>query len=231
MSTFDTSSSGGGTYNSAGKDPSSSSFDPDEEFGFSSSGPTSVLPSSGGSAAQPFGPSPFDEDDRVRQVRWTGAADFGLLILRIVVGGTFVLQGLLHLFGLFHGNGLHDFENMVKAAGYTDPGILAWVAGGAELVGGGLLVLGLLTPVASAALLALLANTIFLKWKIGFFPPGYELEMVLAAATFTLLFAGPGRVSLDRPAPWFRRPGLTGWIFLVIGAAVSVVFLLVLRNH
>jgi putative oxidoreductase len=230
VSTFDT-GSGGGTYNSAGRDPSSSSFDPDEEFGFSESGPTSVLPSSGGSVAPPFGSSPFDEDDRARKVRWTGAADFGLLVLRIVVGGAFVGQGLMHVFGLFHGNGLHDFENMVKAAGYADPGILAWVAGGAELVGGGLLVLGLLTPVASAALLALLSNTIFLKWKIGFFPPGYELEAVLSAATFALLFVGPGRVSLDRPTPWFRRPGVAGWIFLIVAAAVSVVFLLVLRNH
>lgn len=230
MSTFDTSSSGGGTYNSAGRDPSSSSFDPDAEFGFTSSEPTSVLPSGGGAAAQ-FGPSPFDEDDRRRKIRWTGATDFGLLILRIVVGGTFVAQGLVHLFGLFHGNGFHDFENMVKAAGYTDPGILAWVAGGVELVGGGLLVLGLFTPLAAGALLALLSNTIFLKWRIGFFPPGYELEMVLSAATFALLFAGPGRVSLDRPTPWIRRPGAYGWLFLIVGAAVSVVFLLVLRNH
>ena len=38
----------------------------------------------------------------------------------------------------------------------------------------------------------------------------------LAAAAFALLFAGPGRVSLDRPTPWYRHPVATGWTFLLI---------------
>jgi len=119
----------------------------------------------------------------------------------------------------------------VAANGYKYPNIMAWVAGGSELVGGALLIVGLFTPLAAAAILGLLANVIVLKWKIGFFAPGYELELILAAGAFALLFAGPGRVSLDRPTPWFRRPGLSGFIFLIIGAAVAIVFLFVLRNH
>lgn len=213
------------TYNSSGRDPSFESAE--EEFGFTGSGQTSVLQPGGG---VDFGPSPFDEDVRT-PVRWHGGADLGLLVLRLVLGGTLVAHGLQHLFGLFHGIGFHSFVNFLQLDGYKYPNVLAWVAGGTEVVGGGLLVLGLFTPLAAGAALGLLANVIVLKWKIGFFEPGYELEVALSGAAFALLFAGPGRVSLDRPTPWFRRPGLNGVIFLIIGAAAAVVFLLVLRNH
>jgi putative oxidoreductase len=226
---------GGSTYNSAGRDPSAASFDPDpdEEFGFTSGGATSVLPP-GGSAD--FGTSPFDEDEDTRpakrRARMHGGADFGLLILRIVVGGTFVVDGLRHLFGMLNGQGYHAFAAIVEGQGYRFPTVLAYLGGGVELVGGGLLVLGLFTPLAASALLALLANVITLKWRIGFSAPfGYELPLVLASATFALLFTGAGRVSLDRPTPWNRRPALSGFIFLVIGAAVAVVLLLVVRKH
>jgi putative oxidoreductase len=221
VSTYDGDELFSSTYDSAGRDP-------DEEFGFTGSEPTTSLPPAGTG----YSPLPFDDEERTRPpLRWTGSADFGLLVLRIVVGGTFVGHGLQHLFGLFHGIGHDGFVALVRTSGYTDPGILAWIAGGTEIVGGALLVLGLFTPLAAAAVLGLLANVIVLKWKIGFFAPGYELELILAAGAFALLFAGPGRVSLDRPTPWLRRPGLSGFIFLIIGAAVAIVFLFVLRNH
>jgi putative oxidoreductase len=227
-----TAGSPGGTYNAAGRDPSSGFESAEEEFGFTNTdaSTTSVLQPGGGN---PRYSSPLEDDpgDVRRPLRWHGGADFGLLVLRIVIGGTFIGHGLQQLFGLFHGIGYHGFVDFVRVSGYTDPGVLAWIAGGTELVGGALLVVGLFTPLGAAALLGLLANVIVLKWKIGFFDPGYELEMVLSGAVFALLFAGPGRVSLDRPTPWFRRPVLNGFIFLIIGAAVAVVFLLVLRNH
>lgn len=227
--------SGSSTYNAAGRDPSSASFDPDpdEEFGFTSGGgATSVMPPGGGA---PFGASPFDEEETAGarpRARMHGGADFGLLILRIVVGGTFVVQGLRHLFGLLHGQGYHAFAAIVEGHGYQFPTVLAYLGGGVELVAGGLLVVGLFTPLAASALLAFLANVIALKWKIGFYAPfGYELPLVLASGAFTLLFTGAGRVSLDRPTPWNRRPAVSGIIFLVIGAGIAVLLLLVLRKH
>jgi putative oxidoreductase len=221
--------SGNSTYNSSGRDPSFESAE--EEFGFTDSGggATSVLRPGGGAPAS-FGPSPFDDDPRDAG-RWHGSADFGLFVLRLAVGGTVLAHGLQHMFGLFHGVGLHGFQAFVEANGYKYPTIMGVVAGGAELAGGGLLIVGLFTPLAAAAILGLLANVIVLKWKLGFFEPGYELELVLSGAAFALLFAGPGRASFDRPTPWFRRPGLNGFIFLIIGAAAAVVVLLVLRHH
>ncbi|HEX3648545.1 MAG TPA: DoxX family protein [Pseudonocardiaceae bacterium] len=218
------------TYNSAGRDPSSSTFDPDEEFGYTGGDTTSVIQPGG--AASNYGPSPFDEDDKLRTVHWRGNADFGLLVLRVVLGGIFVGHGLRHLFGLFHGTGLDPLVTFIRVSGYTDPHLLGYIAGITELVGGILLVLGLFTPLATAALLGLLANVVVLNYKHGFFAPnGIELEVILGAAVFALLFTGPGRVSLDRPTPWFRRPGLNAFIFLFLSAAASVLFLFVLRDH
>lgn len=218
------------TYNSAGRDPSSSTFDPDDEFGYTGGDTTSVIQPGGG--AETYGPSPFDEDDQLRAVHWRGNTDFGLLVLRVVLGGIFVGHGLRHLFGLFHGTGLDPLVAFIRVSGYTDPHLLAYIAGVTELVGGALVILGLLTPLATAALLGLLANVVVLNYRHGFFAAnGIEMEVILGAAAFALLFTGPGRVSLDRPTPWFRRPGLNAFIFLFLTAAASVLFLFVLRDH
>jgi putative oxidoreductase len=228
-------------YNSSGRDPSSSRFGGDDDFdgpdfesAFPDSGytdvgnaPTSTL-TPGGTGA-PAGLN-FDDENR-GPLRWHGGADLGLLVLRIIVGGTFVGHGLQHLFGTFHGIGYDGFVKFLAGGGYQHANILAYVAGGTEIAGGGLLVLGLFTPLAAAGVLAVVANVIVLKWPLGFFTPGYEPELVLAAASFALLFAGPGRVALDRPTPWFRRPVLNAWIFLIISAAVTVAVLLLLRKH
>lgn len=221
----------GATYDSAGADPVG--YEPDGDFGYTTTDDsTSLIEPGDGYAGGTGFTSPLEEEPRRRPLpNLHGGADFGLLVLRLVVGGTFIAHSLQHLFGMFHGIGLDKFQAFVRASGYVDPNILAWVAGGTELVGGTLLVLGLFTPLAAAALLGLLANVVVLKWPLGFFEPGFELELALGAGAFAVLFAGPGRVALDRPTPWHRRPVLNAWLFLVLGAAVAVVFLFVLRNH
>jgi putative oxidoreductase len=163
---------------------------------------------------------------------WHGGADFGLLVLRVVVGGLVGMYGLQHLFRLFHGTGIDEFAKLLQTAGYHYPTVMAWVGGGAELVGGALLVLGLFTPAAAGAVLAVVSNVIVLKWPVGFFAAnGYQFQLVLAAGAFALLFAGPGRVSLDRPTPWYRHPVANAWTFLFIAAAASASALIFLRNH
>jgi putative oxidoreductase len=214
------------TYNAAGHDPAADQFD---EFATETGGgATSVMaPASGFSTDTP---DPFADPVRP-PYRWHGGADFGLLVLRLVVGGTFVANGLQELFGLFHGMGRTGLSSLLIFAGYQHVSVLVWVTGGTELVAGALVVLGLFTPLAAAGMLGLLANLIVLKWPSGFFGSGYQLELVLSGAAFALLFAGPGRVSFDRPTPWFRRPVLNGFLFLIIAAAAALVALLVLRRH
>lgn len=235
----------GGRYDAEGQDPvnlfAESGYGKPSSYSGSSghSGQSDYGSEDSTSLIAPFNPatSPTLDEDSYASARrsgssWHGGADFGLFVLRLVIGGTFAVYGLQHLFGLFHGTGVESFATFLRTAGYHYPTIMAWVGGGAELVGGALLVLGLFTPAAAGALLALTSNVIVLKWPLGFFAAnGYQLQFILAGAAFALLFTGPGRVSLDRPTPWYRHPVLNGFIFLIIGAAASVCVLLFLRTR
>lgn len=166
-----------------------------------------------------------------RGYTWHGGLDVGLLVLRLVVGGTFVAHSLQKLFGLWGGQGIDGFANYLGTYGFSQTTLLAWITGVGELIGGLLVVLGLFTPIGAAALLAVAANVIYLKWGAGFFDPpvGYEREALLAVGAFALLFTGPGRASLDRPTPWGRRPVPLGLFMLLIAAGLCVVSLIVMR--
>ncbi|HEX7307017.1 DoxX family protein [Lentzea sp.] len=171
---------------------------------------------------------PFDDDRK--KFGWTAGPDLGLLGLRAVLGGIFVLHGLQKVFGLFGGPGIDGFAQSLEKMGYRESVVLAWVTGVTELAGGGLLVLGLFTPLAAAGLLAVMANVIALKYKGGFFGPnGVELELALAGMAFAALFAGPGRAALDYNRSWFRHPVAAGFIALLLGAGGAAVTFFVFR--
>ncbi|QUQ71388.1 DoxX family protein [Kutzneria sp. CA-103260] len=134
---------------------------------------------------------------------WHGGADLGLLALRLMLGGLVGVHGAQRVFGLFGGHGLGDFTKSLQQAGFKYTDILAPALGYAELGGAVLLVLGLFTPLAAAAVLVVVGNTIILQWNGGL--SAYELAASLSGAAFAVLFAGPGRISLDRPTPWYRH--------------------------
>jgi putative oxidoreductase len=171
---------------------------------------------------------PFEDDDDERApFRWTAGPDLGLLVLRLVLGGTFLAHGAMKVFGLFGGPGIDGFARYLDGLGFRESRILAWVTGVTELAGGGLLVLGLFSPLAAAGLLAVMANVLALRWREGFFAPdGVELEVMLATMAFALLFAGPGRAALDLNRAWFRHPLLSGFVCLVLagGSAAATYF-------
>lgn len=169
------------------------------------------------------------EDD---SAGWHSGLDFGLVVLRVVVGGIFVLHGLRHLFGWFGGPGAGQFANFLAGLGYTHSSIFAYVTGWTEVVGGLFLVLGLLTPLAAAGVLGVVVNAIVAaKTGHGFFgPQGFELETVLAGGAFTLLFTGSGRFALDNGRRWFRYAPAFGFLCLLIAAAATLVVLIVFRQ-
>jgi putative oxidoreductase len=169
-------------------------------------------------------------DDERKKFGWTAGPDLGLLGLRAVLGGIFVLHGLQKVFGLFGGPGIDGFAKSLESMGYRESVVLAWVTGVTELAGGSLLVLGLFTPLAAAGLLAVMANVIALKYKGGFFgPKGVELELALAGMAFAALFAGPGRAALDYNRSWFRHPLAAGFIALLLGGGAAAVTFFVFR--
>src|SRR5205823_13259346 len=57
-----------------------------------------------------------------------GGVDFGLEVLRIVLGGTFILHGLQHLFGSSHGLGSHGFSTFLTTSGSQYTYSMAWAA-------------------------------------------------------------------------------------------------------
>src|SRR3954462_13248708 len=74
--------------------------------------------------------------------------DIGLLIIRLVVGLLFVGHGAQKLFGWFSGYGLKGTGGWFESIGMKPGVIMALFAGLAELIGGLLFALGLLTPLA-----------------------------------------------------------------------------------
>ncbi|XMG32585.1 DoxX family protein [Amycolatopsis bartoniae] len=169
-----------------------------------------------------------------RSPQWHSGLSFGLLILRLVLGGTLGVHGLQKVFGLFDGPGIGDFSQILGDQGYTSQTtLLSWLGGVTEIAGGALLVLGLFTPAAAAALLAVTANAVYLKHRAGFFlgdGNGFEYHLVLAGLALALLFTGPGGISVDTNTPWRRRPLPFGIVGLVLAAGAVVAVTLLFRR-
>lgn len=147
--------------------------------------------------------------------------DLALLVLRVVIGLLFVGHGTQKLFGVFGGLGLKATADMFDAISLRPGHLHARAAGMAEAVGGALLALGLLTPVAAALVIAVMVAaimTVHLRKGIWISDGGYEYNLVLIAAAFALAGAGPGRWSLDNAfgIGWSS----TGWALVALAAGV-----------
>ncbi len=163
--------------------------------------------------------------------RWNASVDVGLLVLRLVLGATFIAHGLQKVFGLFDGPGIDGFARGLESYGFRATTVLSWVTGLTELVGGALVLLGAATPLAAAGLLGVMINTMLLKFDNGFFSPtGFELDFALGGLAAGLILTGAGRLALDSALPLFRRPGASGPVFLVLGVAVALLIYFLFRT-
>ncbi len=155
--------------------------------------------------------------------------DAGLLVLRLALGLTMAVHGAQKLFGWFGGGGIEGTGQFFTASGYPAGEAMAVVAGLTETLGGLGLALGLLTPLAGAAVLGTMVNVLAVKWGGGFFAPeGVEYEVLLTAAAAALTLAGPGRYAVDRLLPGLRTHRLAyGVTAVVTGLLVAAVILLI----
>ena len=127
--------------------------------------------------------------------------DLGRTALRMVIGPLFVGHGTQKLFGWFGGHGLEGTAGFFEGRLGLKPGKRhATAAGSAEAVGGLLLTLGALTPVAAG----LITGTMITAIRKVHAPKGpwatdggYEYNLVLIAAMLALTETGPGRPSVD----------------------------------
>lgn len=125
---------------------------------------------------------------------------YGLAVLRIVVGLTFMAHGAQKLFGWFGGYGLAGVGQWMESIGLTPGYLMALLAGSGEFFGGLALVIGLLVRPAAAVLAVVSLVAMFsVHWAHGFFITnnGYEYALALLAVNVALLVDGAGKWSLD----------------------------------
>jgi putative oxidoreductase len=149
------------------------------------------------------------------------AYDFGILLLRVVLGLTMAAHG----YNKFFGKG-----GLAGTAGWFDgmgmrPGMFhARIAAATEMSAGLGLAVGLLTPVPAAAFVALMFVA---AWTVhrpnGFFivKEGWEYNLILAAAAVAIATVGVGRISLDYAL--FHTTGLYGYLHGWWGLVIAVV--------
>lgn len=188
--------------------------------------------------AAPVEITPIDAEERAKAAGRRGTQDLGLLLLRLALGVIFIAHGLQKAFGWWGGSGLEGFKDTLADAGYQNAGLLTYIAAGAQIASGVLLVLGLFTPVAAAVALAFLVNSLLATFTTqredgGLFVFGSAAEylLMLTAAAAAIILAGPGRYGFDGGRGWARRPFIGSFLALVLGIGGGVAAWLFLRGN
>ena len=151
---------------------------------------------------------------------------YGLLLLRVVIGGTLFAHGAQKLFGWWGGHGPKGTGGFFGQIGYRAPVLMAVLAGLAES-SGLVFAVGFLTPVAATAMAIVMLNAILAVhiskgfWNSG---GGYEFPLALAAVAIAVAATGPGRFSVDRAIGWDDNISGVWWGVGALAVAVAVTF-------
>ena len=157
--------------------------------------------------------------------------DLALLILRLTVGLTFAAHGAQKVFGWWGGPGYQGWQGAMSQMGFKPAGLFAAISAGVELIGGLALALGLLTPIAGAALIAQSVVIVGqVHWRNGFFSTkgGYEFPLTLGVAVAAIVLIGAGAWSMDA-AIGFTVSASARIGLIALGMAAGVIALAVPR--
>lgn len=116
--------------------------------------------------------------------------DYSLFVLRLFVGGVFIVYGALKLFA-----GLSGFTLFLIQVGVPSARIMAPVVASIEFLGGVALVLGLGTRTAAILLSAVMIVAMATVTLKAGFSGGYDLNLALLGGLLALLLAGPGKIA------------------------------------
>ncbi|MGW1715980.1 DoxX family protein [Streptomyces sp. NPDC002156] len=149
----------------------------------------------------------------------TNAEVVALLVVRVVLGVIMIAHGLNHWRG---GGKIEGTARWFGGLGLRHGKLQAWMSVVTEIGAGALLVLGLFTPLACAAVVSVMLVAGLLAHRTnGFFvfKDGYEYVLMLAVISVALGVFGPGKVSLDHAADI----EITGWAGggIALGVAVA----------
>jgi putative oxidoreductase len=148
------------------------------------------------------------------------ALNLVLFVLRVATGLMLFAHGWVHLQRVRQGPGV---ANWFASLGMRQPALNAWMVTLAEIVGGLMLAVGLLTPLAAAsvtgvALVAWITN----HWSAGFFvynrpTEGWEYVMILTALGIALGTIGAGEWSIDYAVDIDWSVSTNFWVTVVAG--------------
>jgi putative oxidoreductase len=146
-------------------------------------------------------------------------ADAAIMLVRVIIGALFIGHGTGKLFGWFGQGGVKGTGAFFKSVGYQPAETLAILDGVVEVVAGLLLVLGLLVPLAAAAIIGDMLNAAWVKSADGFWVAdnGFEYEFVLIITMIALTVAGTGAYAIDRNRNWFGNRTGNVAVAIVLG--------------
>lgn len=154
--------------------------------------------------------------------------EVGLLIIRVVLGALFIGHGTQKLFGWFNGPGLTGTGQWFESLGFRKGKVYAAIGGAAETLGGLGLLLGLLTPLAAAAIIGVMVaaiGAVHARNGLWVDQGGFEYPLTNIAVATGLAFAGPGTLALDAALGWTFAGVDWGLAALVLGVVVGLVVL------
>ncbi|HLI00241.1 MAG TPA: DoxX family protein [Acidimicrobiales bacterium] len=132
--------------------------------------------------------------------------DAALAVVRAALAWVFIYYGGQKLFGFSYGpgpHGIHQTALYFAHGAHLQPGQLFAIVGGlVEFFGGVAMAVGFFTRLAGLALLGdMVMAVITVTWAQGFnsisTPPGYDLNIVVAALAVVAVLMGAGRLSVD----------------------------------
>jgi putative oxidoreductase len=141
--------------------------------------------------------------------------DTALLLLRVVFGVFFAIHGINKV-----RSGIAGTTAWFAGIGMKWPGLQARMAAGTEILAGVALAVGLLTPLAGAAVLGVMVVATWTAHRTGGFfiyNNGWEYTVSIGIVGIALGISGPGRFSLDRVLGW----ELSNWSGAVIVLALG----------
>jgi putative oxidoreductase len=150
--------------------------------------------------------------------------DTALVVLRVVFGLFLAVHGINKV-----RSGIDGTTGWFAGIGMKWPGLQARLAAGTEIAAGCAFAVGLLTPLAAAAMVAVMVVATWVAHrKGGFFiyNNGWEYTVSIAVLGIAIGTSGPGRLSLDRALGLELNGWLGAAIVLTLGLGGGIAQLL-----